>query len=55
MSFLLALIAAQISGYVLRRPNVTIYFALTAACLFGLTAEKPGPVLPTFTQKLKKR
>ncbi len=31
MSFLLALIAAQISGNVLRRPNVTIYFAIAAS------------------------
>ena len=29
MAFLLALIAAQISGNVLRRPNVTVYFAVT--------------------------
>lgn len=36
MSFLLAVIAAQISGNVLRRPNVTIYFAISAACLYGL-------------------
>lgn len=43
MSFLLAVIAAQISGNVLRRPNVTIYFALAAACLFSLTRELPGP------------
>ncbi len=45
MSFLLALIAAQFSGYVLRRPNVTIYFAIAAACLFSLTAEVPSPPL----------
>lgn len=55
MSFLLALIAAQISGYVLRRPNVTIYFALASACLFSLTAAKPGPVLPDFARRLKKK
>lgn len=36
MSFLLAIIAGQISGYVLRRPNVTIYFAMAAAYLFYL-------------------
>lgn len=36
MSFLLAILAAQISGYVLRRPNVTIYFAVSAAYLFHL-------------------
>lgn len=47
MSFLLAVIAAQISGYVLRRPNVTIYFAVAAACLFALTVGAPGPVLLT--------
>ena len=40
---LLAVIAAQYSGYVLRRPNVTIYFALAAACLFSLTRELPSP------------
>lgn len=45
ISFLLAVLAAQISGNVLRRPNVTIYFALSAACLFSLTASRPGPVL----------
>lgn len=38
MSFLLAVIAAQISGYVLRRPNVTIYFAIAAASLMSLCA-----------------
>lgn len=41
ITFLLAVIAAQISGNVLRRPNVTIYFALAAACLFSLTGERP--------------
>lgn len=44
ISFLLAVLAAQISGNVLRRPNVTIYFAISAACLFSLTAHRPGPV-----------
>lgn len=39
MSFLLAIIAAQISGYVLRRPNVTIYFAVSAAYLFHLCVD----------------
>lgn len=39
MSFLLAVIAAQYSGYVLRRPNVTIYFAISAACLLSLCAK----------------
>lgn len=43
MSFLLAIIAAQISGNVLRRPNVTIYFAIAAAAVYSLTAEKEGP------------
>lgn len=42
MSFLLAVIAAQISGNVLRRPNVTIYFAIAAACLYSLTAHRSG-------------
>lgn len=45
MSFLLAVIAAQISGYVLRRPNVTIYFAIAAACLYSLTVNAPWPAL----------
>ena len=36
---LLAVIAAQYSGYVLRRPNVTIYFAISAACLLSLCAK----------------
>jgi len=37
MTFLLAAIAAQISGNVLRRPNVTAYFAIAAAYLCYLT------------------
>ena len=37
MMFLLAAIAAQISGNVLRRPNVTVYFAVAAAYLCYLT------------------
>lgn len=37
MTFLLAAIAAQISGNVLRRPNVTAYFAIVAAYLCYLT------------------
>ena len=37
MTFLLAAIAAQISGNVLRRPNVTVYFAIAAAYLTYLT------------------
>ena len=41
--FLLALGAAQISGNVLRRPNVTIYFAVAAACLYSLTAPWQRP------------
>ncbi len=45
MSFLLAIIAAQISGNVLRRPNVTIYFAIGAAAVYSLTAWKKGPAL----------
>lgn len=39
MTFLLAVIAAQISGNVLRRPNVTVYFAVAAACLYHLTVD----------------
>lgn len=37
MTFLLGIIAAQISGNVLRRPNVTAYFAAAAACVYSLT------------------
>lgn len=40
MTFLLAAIAAQISGNVLRRPNVTVYFAIAAAYLCYLTVLK---------------
>lgn len=40
---LLALGAAQLSGYVLRRPNVAIYFAAAAACLYNITSSLPGP------------
>lgn len=36
MTFVLAIGAAQISGNVLRRPNVTAYFAITAAALYRL-------------------
>ena len=36
----LAAIAAQISGNVLRRPNVTVYFAIAAAYLCDLTILK---------------
>ncbi len=43
MCFLLAIIAAQISGNVLRRPNVTIYFAAAAACLYSITSQRPAP------------
>lgn len=52
MTFLLAIIAAQISGYVLRRPNVTIYFAVGAAYLFKLCVERrekgDGPLWKLF-------
>lgn len=41
--FLLAIGAAQISGYVLRRPNVAIYAAIAAACLYSITFSQPGP------------
>ena len=41
MTFLLAAIAAQISGNVLRRPNVTVYFAAAAACIYFLAVEQP--------------
>lgn len=40
MTFLLAVIAAQISGNVLRRPNVTVYFAAAAAMLYQLCRER---------------
>jgi len=39
MTFLLAVIAAQISGNVLRRPNVTVYFAAASACVYQLTVK----------------
>lgn len=39
MTFLLAVIAAQVSGNVLRRPNVTVYFAVTAAYMYHLTVD----------------
>ncbi len=39
MAFLLAILAAQISGYVLRRPNVTIYFAVSTAYLLHLCTD----------------
>ncbi len=55
ISFLLAVIAAQISGNVLRRPNVTIYFALSAACLFSLTRGMPGPERKAASQRKKPR
>ena len=42
MTFLLAAIAAQVSGNVLRRPNVTVYFAVAAAYLCYLTVMKRG-------------
>ena len=47
MSFLLAILAAQISGYVLRRPNATIYFAVATAYLFHLCAD----LRPEFKKK----
>lgn len=43
--FLLAIAAAQISGYVMRRPNVAIYAAIAAACLYSITSSQPGPRL----------
>ncbi len=39
MTFLLATIAAQISANVLRRPNVTVYFAVTAAYMYHLAVD----------------
>lgn len=42
MAFLLALIAGQISGNVLRRPNVTIYIAVIAAYLHYLMKDFPA-------------
>ena len=49
MTFLLAGIAAQISGNVLRRPNVTAYFAVAAACVYFLTVELPKRQQPEET------
>lgn len=46
ISFILALGAAQISGNVLRRPNVTGYFALIAAYLFDLCVLNPPEKVP---------
>lgn len=43
MTFLLAAIAAQISGNVLRRPNVTVYFGAAAAYLYHLCRERIRP------------
>lgn len=43
VSFLLALGAAQIAGYVLRRPNVAIYFAAASACLYSISVSLPSP------------
>ena len=55
MTFLLAAIAAQISGNVLRRPNVTVYFAIAAAYLCWLTVlkrrKKPEPGQPKEQEK----
>lgn len=53
IGFLLSIIAAQISGNVLRRPNVTIYFAVSAACLYDLLYLQPGPEVP-WKKSLKK-
>lgn len=41
--FLLSIGAAQISGNVLRRPNVAIYFAVASACLYSITVSLPRP------------
>ncbi len=43
MTFLLAIGAAQISGNVLRRPNVTIYFAVACAYVYDLFALHAPP------------
>ena len=43
MSFILAMGAAQISGNVLRRPNVTGYFAVIAAYIYYLAVMQPIP------------
>lgn len=40
MTFVLGILVAQISGNVLRRPNVTVYFAAAVACLYRLCAGK---------------
>ena len=43
MTVVLALAAAQISGYVFRRPNVAIYLAVSAAYLCYLSRQVPPP------------
>lgn len=43
MTVVLALAAAQISGYVFRRPNVAIYLAVAAAYLCYLSNQTPPP------------
>lgn len=59
MTFVLALGAAQISGYVLRRPNVAIYLAVVSAYLCYLSVDyrrqhpEPFPWLK-WTEKLRK-
>lgn len=47
----LALGAAQLSGQVLRRPNVTVYFSLAAAVLLALAKETPSPAKLTTVYK----
>ena len=49
MTFLLAIIAAQISGNVLRRPNVTVYFARGRGCVYFLAVELPKDQQPEET------
>lgn len=51
MTFILAIGAAQISGNVLRRPNVTAYFAIIAAYLYHLTVNR----LPEQKPRLKRQ
>lgn len=54
MTFVLALGAAQISGNVLRRPNVTAYFAITAAALYHLCVNKLPEKLMKVQEKQEK-
>lgn len=52
MTFLLAVISGLISGNTLRRPNVTVYFAISAAYLCYLTfLQRKEPLFPRKKEK----